>query len=110
MWEGEGNIAVRSGGGPGGFAGAQATPVPQKPMDGLATKLHGLASDLYTLNERVGTLLNRLTGPQPASGSANADKPADPQGALVVAQFGAERIARQISELSDQISRLESIV
>jgi hypothetical protein len=105
MWEG-----VYGGTAGGGASASTATQlVPPKPMEGLAARLHTLASELATCNDRVATLLNRLVGPQPAN-STSGDKQPDPSGALMIAQFGAERISRQVNELSEQIARLESIV
>lgn len=89
---------------------APAVPVPAKPIPQLAEQLHMLASDLGMANERLSSLLSRFTGPSNPQATGNVDKQPEPNGALMVAQFGAERIARQIVALNDQIARLESIV
>lgn len=85
--------------------------VDQKPIHGHAENLHNLASRLSKLNDELYSALNRLVGePAPDSGaSQNAEQPA-PQGALMIAQFGAERIRQQLEYLEKQIVRLDSAV
>lgn len=81
-----------------------------KPVQGLADNLHGLASRLSVLNDRLYSALNRLCGnPGPTAASGSTAQP-EPDGALLVAQFGAERIRQQIEALEDQLSRLETTV
>lgn len=86
-----------------------SAPPVSKPIPSLASDLHNLAGRLGSCNERLSAVLDRLCGSNPGVAS-DAEKQPDPQGALMIAQFGAERIHRQIVILDNQIDRLENFV
>lgn len=73
-----------------------------------AKKLHELAGQISDLNFRISSFLDRMVGGVPQEAASNA-KEAEPIGVIFVAQFGAEKIQRQIGVLSDQVARLEQI-
>lgn len=94
----------------GNFSAGITAPAPVKPLPGLAERIHSLASDLGEYNERLALVLGRLAGAERVPGGAASEKQPEPQGALMVAQFGAERISQQLHALDEQITRLESII
>lgn len=73
-----------------------------------AKKLHELAGQISDLNFRISSFLERMVGAVPQETASNAKEP-EPVGVIFVAQFGAEKIQRQIGVLSDQVARLEQI-
>lgn len=92
----------------GGSIGS--TIAPTKPFPGLAENIHGLASRLSGANDRLASAVNRLIGfPPPESQVAGKDNPS-PDGVLLVAQFGAERIRQQLDSLEHLIERIEGAV
>lgn len=90
--------------------GATTPALPSKQIPSHTEKLHLLAQGLVTCNGRLSAFLERMTGPTPAQQltGKGADTPG-PTGALLVAQFGAERISQQINILSEQINHLENL-
>lgn len=92
----------------------QSTAAPQPaPLKSLmqvhAETVHEHASRLQELNERLCHAIDRIAGPAPEVGSNAKDQP-PPSGALMVAQFGSERVNLSLGRLADLVSRLEQIV
>lgn len=96
------------GGGGGGMVNAAA---PKSPMQAHADTTHTLAGNLQDANNRLSALIDRIVGPcpDPAGGGIAKDQP-PPNGALLVAQFGAERINIGVTRLNELLNRLEGIV
>lgn len=82
---------------------------PASPMQVHAATLHELASRLQDANDRLSNAIDRMTGPQPPNTSENVKQPT-PDGALMVAQFGAERIRQGMDRLMSLVDRLNGIV
>lgn len=88
--------------------GLQPAP-PKSPMQAHAETVHEHAIRLQDLNGRLCQAIDRIAGPAPEVANASKDQP-PPSGALMVAQFGAERVNMSLGRLADLVSRLENIV
>lgn len=91
----------------GNLAGAVA-PKPISQMQLHAEMLAGISQRLFTLNSRLSSLADRLSGPVPASPTTGKDEAAPPA-VLLVAQFEARRIDSGLEWLTDTINRLEQV-
>ncbi len=87
----------------------QPSPPPKSPMQVHAETIHDSASRFHELNGRLCQAIDRISGPAPEAAGTGKDQP-PPSGALMVAQFGVERINQSVGRLADLVSRLETIV
>lgn len=81
----------------------------QSPVQQHAQMLHEQAEALGNLNGRLSAFIERLAGPQPENPSEVSPPQPNPNGALLVAGFGAQRISLCIERLRELVTRAEKL-
>jgi hypothetical protein len=90
---------------------SRTDPTVSKQIPSLANHLHDLAARFALANDSLSEALERLAGAMPATAGGKIEpQPPEPQGALPVAQFGAERIRQQLEVLEGRLARLNDLV